>query len=307
MQGREVVGSCGGTNFAADRPLRALARFPSMLCQKQGSGGFQPPPAHPTAAGSRRYPHGQRVTASNMKSPRLLVSVRSVEEAESALQGGADLIDIKEPDRGSLGCADCSIIERIVRTVNGRRPVSAAMGELVDHHTGNGELRCIGLTFVKWGLAGCQSVADWRRDLTQAQRQVARVSKGTQLVPVAYADARIAQGPGVDEVVAFACRNRAPALLIDTWNKQAGTNLLDWLSVAELAELRACCHRCGIQLALAGSLNRDAIVQLRAVEPDWFAVRGAACQHGRTSAISAAKVRQLAKLLQPAVIESRQR
>ena len=33
----------------------------------------------------------------------LLVSVRSAEEAEIALAGGANLIDIKEPSRGALG------------------------------------------------------------------------------------------------------------------------------------------------------------------------------------------------------------
>ena len=34
---------------------------------------------------------------------RLLVSVRSAEEAEIALAGGADVIDVKEPRRGALG------------------------------------------------------------------------------------------------------------------------------------------------------------------------------------------------------------
>ena len=40
----------------------------------------------------------------------LLVSVRSAEEAASALEGGAALIDIKEPVRGSLGRADANVI-----------------------------------------------------------------------------------------------------------------------------------------------------------------------------------------------------
>ena len=38
--------------------------------------------------------------------PGLLVSVRSGAEAEAALAGGADLIDVKEPTRGALGRAD---------------------------------------------------------------------------------------------------------------------------------------------------------------------------------------------------------
>ena len=36
---------------------------------------------------------------------KLLVSVRSADEAEVALEGGADIIDVKEPLHGSLGWA----------------------------------------------------------------------------------------------------------------------------------------------------------------------------------------------------------
>ena len=34
---------------------------------------------------------------------RLLVSVVSAEEARSALAGGADIVDVKDPGEGSLG------------------------------------------------------------------------------------------------------------------------------------------------------------------------------------------------------------
>ena len=48
---------------------------------------------------------------------KLLVSVRSVAEARIALAGGVDLIDVKEPRRGSLGAADAGIIAEIVAHV----------------------------------------------------------------------------------------------------------------------------------------------------------------------------------------------
>src|SRR5690554_1200212 len=49
--------------------------------------------------------------------PRLLVSVRSPEEAEAALVGGADLIDVKEPAAGSLGRAADAVIEAVIGCV----------------------------------------------------------------------------------------------------------------------------------------------------------------------------------------------
>src|SRR5262245_44632800 len=83
--------------------------------------------------------------------PGLLVSVRSAEEAEAALAGSADLIDVKEPSRGSLGRADEATIAAVMRAVGGRRPVSAALGELRDDPS---PCSIPGLTYVKWGLAG---------------------------------------------------------------------------------------------------------------------------------------------------------
>ena len=47
--------------------------------------------------------------------PKLLVSVRTIEEARAALAGGADIIDIKEPTRGSLGRADEAVLTSIAR------------------------------------------------------------------------------------------------------------------------------------------------------------------------------------------------
>ena len=61
----------------------------------------------------------------------LLISVRSAREAEIALCGGADLIDVKEPARGSLGRAKGSVIRDVVLRIAGQVPVSAALGELV--------------------------------------------------------------------------------------------------------------------------------------------------------------------------------
>src|SRR5579883_2126939 len=61
---------------------------------------------------------------------RLLVSVRSADEAAAALAGGADLIDVKEPAAGALGRASEATLRAIVATVGGARPVSATIGDM---------------------------------------------------------------------------------------------------------------------------------------------------------------------------------
>jgi (5-formylfuran-3-yl)methyl phosphate synthase len=53
-----------------------------------------------------------------------------------------------------------------------------------------------------------------------------------------------------------------------------------------------------VRVALAGSLGPSQIRLLRAADPDWFAVRSAACRSGRRDAvIEPARVRRLADLL----------
>src|SRR5438270_5255813 len=95
----------------------------------------------------------------------LLVSVHSVQEAKAALTGGASLIDVKDPARGSLGRPQDATITAVVRLIGGRTPVSAAMGELADHDP------CFpgpGVTYLKWGLSGCRRRLSWPEELTAA-------------------------------------------------------------------------------------------------------------------------------------------
>ena len=63
---------------------------------------------------------------------QLLVSVTDAGEARAALAGGADVIDAKNPRRGSLGAVTPRTLRAICAAVNGRRPVSAALGDAAD-------------------------------------------------------------------------------------------------------------------------------------------------------------------------------
>lgn len=232
--------------------------------------------------------------------PGLLVSVRSAAEAAAALEGGADLIDIKEPARGPLGRADHDTMAAVIRFVDGRRPVSAALGELVD---GESVPPAAGLAFVKWGLAACHGACDWRGKLAA---QLAGHGPPRPVI-VAYADWHQAGAPPLDEVVEFARAWPGAAFLLDTFVKDSspGTSrpsLLSWLSVVRVTELCRSLHEADVRVALAGSLDAEGITVLRCAEPDWFAVRGAACAGGqRGGCVEARRVRVLVSLLRRAV------
>ena len=162
----------------------------------------------------------------------LLVSVRSVDEVEAALTGGADLIDVKEPAKGPLAPAEAEVVAAVIAKVKGRTPVSAALGEwspnaITDAHW-HLELK---LNYVKWGLAGYTHSPGWGEDLLDTRREL---PVGMEMVAVAYADWERAKSVPPAELVRFAKRFRFKAFLLDTWGKD-GKTLLDFVTPAEVA------------------------------------------------------------------------
>src|SRR5688500_6493961 len=60
---------------------------------------------------------------------KLLVSVRSGDEVVAALAGGADIIDAKEPARGSLGPVERDVLVAVAACTPGPVPLSVARGD----------------------------------------------------------------------------------------------------------------------------------------------------------------------------------
>jgi (5-formylfuran-3-yl)methyl phosphate synthase len=236
------------------------------------------------------------------KRPGLLVSVRNATEALVALAGGADVIDVKEPNRGSLGAADFETIADIVRAMDGRAPVSAAMGELVEIvDSQNGDVRAPlpdDVSLFKIGLANCASLNDWQTAWKHAIAAMARPSSIDQPQPVAvaYADWRAAQSPPPLEVLHGAMALHCPALLIDTWGKSSGS-LFDHWPVDELRSFLTEVTSRGIAIVLAGSLTGQNIVKAAQLAPDLVAVRTAACDGGREGNVSERRVRELKNII----------
>jgi (5-formylfuran-3-yl)methyl phosphate synthase len=232
------------------------------------------------------------------ETPGLLVSVRSAAEALAALAGGADVIDVKEPNHGSLGAADDETIAAVVRTVAGRAIVTAALGELVDLvGWSNGACpRALveGVSLFKIGLARCRELHDWQTRWQHAVETpvTASTNANAQAVAVVYADWRTAQSPSPHHVFDAAIRLRCPALLIDTWDKSAGT-LFDHWPAAELQTFSSDVRSRGMSVVLAGSLTGQNIIAAARLRPELIAVRTAACDTGRAGTVSEKKVREL--------------
>lgn len=219
---------------------------------------------------------------------RLLVSVRSVSEAIFAERGGASIIDVKEPSRGPLGMADPEVWRAIRNAVRETIPVSVALGELADWIGREPLPRAAfdGLAFRKIGLA--RSGARWAQEWATLRESL---GEGPAWIAVIYADWERAKAPDPDSILQEARLADCAGVLIDTWDKTRSTPL-DPRWVARVRRIRG---EVGI-VALAGGLDESTISELRPFEPDFFAVRGAACDHNdRLGQVSSERVAALVR------------
>ena len=234
------------------------------------------------------------------RAPQLLVSVRSVAEAEAALAGGCDVLDIKEPARGPLGMADVATIADILALrdqTSAGVPVSVALGEGAEWRSGRPIPRLPeGIAYLKLGTAGLAPVRGWSEQLRNIRKQfdgaaTGSVSQGPHWIAVACADSEEVAGPGPEQVLDAAARSGWAGILIDTCSKES-RNLFDWLDGSRLATLAAEAISRGLSFALAGRLQMADVSRLVELQPDTVGIRSAACREGdRSGPIEAGRVR----------------
>jgi uncharacterized protein (UPF0264 family) len=217
---------------------------------------------------------------------RLLISVTDADEARLAVEGGVDIVDVKNPVEGALGAPAPRVIERVRDAVPPGRPVSAAVGDL-PNLPGTAALAALGAArsgaaYVKVGLWGT-STTDEAVAVLSAVREA--VDGGASVIAAAYADAeRVPSRPLPPAAVVTAARRAGVAgCLLDTALKD-GRGLFEWLSPDALAALVAEGHASGLEMALAGALRAEDLTAVRATGADIAGVRSAACRDGRRTA-----------------------
>ena len=191
-----------------------------------------------------------------------------------ALAGGASILDVKEPERGSLGRASFAVWREARRVAPPEIPVSVALGELHEWREAGTSAppdAFDGLSYCKLGLA--HSGSDWRRDWRALRDSTPMPGRW---IAVAYVDWRLAGAPSPEAVLdAVLDAPDIAGVLLDTWSKTGPAwRPIDWRGWSDRVKAA------GLTLAVAGGLTRDIIPSLGILSPDIVAVRGAACEDG---------------------------
>jgi (5-formylfuran-3-yl)methyl phosphate synthase len=226
---------------------------------------------------------------------RLLVSVRCAEEAVAAADGGADVIDAKDPMAGALGAVGLDVLREIRAAVPARRLVTAALGD-ADNAAAierlAREYAASGASFVKVGFAG---IADANRVAELIAACVRGCESGNSesgVIAVAYADALPRASVDAMLLPSIAAHAGARGVLVDTADKD-GVGLTTLWPRDRLAEWVARARDYALLVAVAGKLSVDDLAIASAAGADIAGVRGAACIGGRGGRVSVDRVRDL--------------
>lgn len=230
---------------------------------------------------------------------QLLVSVTDAAEARAALEGGADVIDAKDPQAGALGAVEPGALAAIRAAVGSSRPTSAALGDSGSPAAFECLARtaaALGVEFVKAGFRGVGTARAARRVAAATRRGA---GADVRVVLVGYADWRRVGCLAPDALLPVAVESGASGVLLDTAVKDVG--LFELLAPGAVRDWVAAAHASGLFACVAGRLGPADFAAAGALGADIVGVRGAACVGGRTGRVSAARVAALRALAGAAV------
>jgi len=207
---------------------------------------------------------------------RMLASVADTAEAETVLQLGADVVDLKDPTRGALGAVSLDAARASIAAIARRSETSAALGDPpYDEEAllaGARALAAMGVDYLK--LAVDAPTLDRLGD------SLSGLARAVGLIGMMFAD----------EKPDFALLAKLSALgfkgaMLDTRDKTRG-RLIAHLDVVSLSQFCSECRALNLISGLAGSLEAPDVPRLLLLGPDVLGFRGALCRaHDRKGAI----------------------
>lgn len=220
---------------------------------------------------------------------KMLASVTGKAEAEIAIAGGADIIDLKDPKKGALGAVSIATIRQTVAAVGARRETSAVCGDLpMQPETIRAkaeEIAATGVDYVKIGFFPADNTAACAWALAPLSRKV-------KLIAVQFADLK----PDLDLLPIFA-EHGFHGVMVDTADKAAG-RLLEHLPPERIPRFVASAHALGLAAGLSGSLEAPDVPRLLPSKPDFLGFRRALCSAAqRTKSIDADAVAHIRSLI----------
>jgi (5-formylfuran-3-yl)methyl phosphate synthase len=226
-------------------------------------------------------------------------------EAFEAIAGGADIIDVKNPQEGALGANFPWVIKRIREITPKSIQVSCTLGD-VPTLPGSISLAALGaaslgVDYIKVGLCGFKTANEAICLLQNVNRAAKDCNPKIKLVAAGYADSERAGSLDPMLIPEIASNAGIDVAMLDTAIKD-GKNLFNFLNSQQLATFVNNSHKLNLEVALAGSLRKQDLPLVYNLGADIAGARGAACTNNDRvkGQITEKQVRQLVEILRQA-------
>jgi hypothetical protein len=230
---------------------------------------------------------------------KLLVSPINLEEAKTAYNGGADIIDVKNPKEGSLG-ANFPWVIRSVKEAMGKTPVSATIGDM-NYKPGTASLAALGAAvsgadYVKVGLYDVQTTEQAIDMVEHVVRSVKDYDPSKKVVISGYADYKRINSIPLRELPPICADYGADVVMMDTGIKD-GRSTFEFMTNEELSQFVESAHDLGLISAIAGNIKFEDIEAINQIGPDVIGIRGCVCGGDRNSTIQQKLVEELRSMM----------
>ena len=231
---------------------------------------------------------------------KLLVSPINTEEAIAAANGGADIIDVKNPKEGSLGANFPWVIRSVKEAVNSTRPISATIGDM-NYKPGTASLAALGAAvagaeYVKVGLFDIQTREQALDMAEHVVRSVNDYDPTKKVVISGYADYKRINSIPVSELPSVCAECGADVVMMDTGIKD-GRSAFEFMTNEELSSFVSSAKDMGLLSAIAGTIKFEDIDNLNQIDPDIIGIRGCVCGGDRSTSIQQSLVEELKSIM----------
>ena len=201
-------------------------------------------------------------------------------EASEAIAGGADIIDVKNPQEGALGANFPWVIKRIREITPKNIQVSCTLGD-VPNLPGSISLAALGaaslgVDYIKVGLYGFKTPKEAVFLLQNVNKAAKEYNPKIKVAAAGYADAERIGALDPMLIPEIAAKAQVDLAMIDTAVKD-GKNLFNFLTAKQLEKFIGSAHELGLEAALAGSLRKQDLPVVYGLGADVAGLRGAAC------------------------------
>ncbi len=240
---------------------------------------------------------------------KLLISPMNEQEASAAIAGGADIIDVKNPNEGPLGANFPWVIRRIREITPKNIQVSCTLGE-APKLPGFMSLAALGaaslgVDYIKVGLSGFKTSQEAISLLKNVRRAAKECNPNIKIVAAGYADAERVGSIEPLLIPEIASKAQVAVAMLDTAIKD-GQNLFNFLTTRQLEKFIDLSHKFGLEAALAGSLRKEDLQVVYRLGADIAGSRGAACTNNDrvNGQITEKQVRELVETLRRAEMQA---